>query len=457
MNPYIEFLICRSFVFDILIYIFGSYYYFIKPKTKRPKYWPIRILLASVLVSRAILTPIAFFTIDFVIARTHTVSIVYIAILIVTLLYYPISFRIFQRLVGVRHYILSLALCSTITLIENLTSVIIPPYNPLHPILFVIATCLCYLYKHKEFLYLVNYAEAKETIDDTFNSFMIFAIVDMTAAFQVGVAINTSLNRINFFSFDSLWPITSATLLILVCYLFIKASLQNIIRSIKNRQLQESINSVDKKIMESQEHMLQSQEHIIESFASILEEKSNESGGHVRRVAAYSTTIAMELGFSEEDSKKIGTASMMHDIGKILIPTEILEKPGKYTDEEFEIMKKHVIYGGQILQHGEGEIIKIARDIAAYHHECWDGSGYSGSLRGNAIPTAALIVAVADVFDALTSDRCYKKSWPIHQAKAEILANSGTKFSPEIVSAFERCFGKIKEIYYTNSSMESVD
>ena len=140
---------------------------------------------------------------------------------------------------------------------------------------------------------------------------------------------------------------------------------------------------------------------------------------------------------------------MMHDIGKIMIPNEILEKPTGLTQEEFEIMKKHVDYGRELLSNQADEIMHLAQIIASEHHERWDGEGYTRGLMENQIDISAQIVAVADAFDALTSKRTYKDAWPAENARNEILAESGKHFSPTVVNAFNARFDDILFIHDT--------
>lgn len=189
---------------------------------------------------------------------------------------------------------------------------------------------------------------------------------------------------------------------------------------------------------------LHAQENIIQTFAEIMEAKSGETGKHVRRVAEYSQLLAKKLGQDTENAAYIRVASMMHDVGKLMIPLEILEKQGSLDEKEFEIMKTHTTYGDQLLSHSDGTVMNIARDIAYEHHEKWDGSGYPRGLHGDQISLTAQIVAVADVYDALTSKRAYKDAWPPETAKAEIMNQTGKHFSPAVVDAFCSCFNDIE-------------
>ena len=189
-----------------------------------------------------------------------------------------------------------------------------------------------------------------------------------------------------------------------------------------------------------------SQESIIITLTEISEAKSGETGQHVRRVSEYSSLLAKTLNLSFSEVEHIKIAAMMHDLGKLLISHEIVEKPDKLTDEEYELMKEHTQYGWDILSNSEGDIMEMARVIALQHHERWDGKGYPNGLQRDEISIYAQIVSVADVFDALTSERAYKNAWPIEKAKQEIIRQRGEQFSPVVVDAFISCFDEIKAI-----------
>lgn len=186
------------------------------------------------------------------------------------------------------------------------------------------------------------------------------------------------------------------------------------------------------------------QKEMIVSFAEITENKSGQTGQHIRRVSEYTRIIAQEMGMTAEQAENLQLASTMHDIGKLLVPSEILEKPGKLTDEEYAAMKKHTTYGGELLENVEGEVMGTARTVALEHHERPDGKGYPAGKTD--ISLEGRIVAVADVYDALTSKRSYKEAWDEDRAYQEILKGSGTQFDPQVVEAFRRGYGKISEI-----------
>ena len=185
------------------------------------------------------------------------------------------------------------------------------------------------------------------------------------------------------------------------------------------------------------------QEQVIISLAEITENKSGQTGQHVRRVAEYTRILAEELGYPEEQIDDIRLASTMHDVGKLLVPTEILEKPGRLTDEEYAIIKRHTTDGGHLLENVDGDVMALSRVIALDHHERWDGGGYAQNKAGEEISLEGRIVAVADVYDALTSRRSYKDAWDDCEAYDEIVRCSGTQFDPQVVEAFKRRYDDI--------------
>ncbi len=186
------------------------------------------------------------------------------------------------------------------------------------------------------------------------------------------------------------------------------------------------------------------QEEVIVSLAEITENKSEQTGQHIRRVSEYSRILANQMGLDEETVENLRLASTMHDLGKLLIPSEILEKPGRLTDAEFAEIKKHPGYGEHLLHNVEGDTMTLARTIALEHHERVDGTGYPNGEKGNQISLEGRIVAVADVYDALTSRRSYKEAWDSRRAYDEIVKGSGTQFDAEVVKAFMAAYDQIE-------------
>lgn len=179
------------------------------------------------------------------------------------------------------------------------------------------------------------------------------------------------------------------------------------------------------------------QKEIIYMLTEVIEETSDETGKHIKRMAEASSLLAgYHRSLNDEDREIIYHAAPLHDIGKITIPTEILNKPGLYTDEEYEIMKQHAANAYQMLNHSPRQLIKGAAIIAHQHHEKWDGTGYPQGLKGADIHIYGRIVALADVFDALTHTRVYKHAWSIESAVHYIKEQRGSQFDPEIVDIF---------------------
>ena len=174
----------------------------------------------------------------------------------------------------------------------------------------------------------------------------------------------------------------------------------------------------------------------VERLALMAELRDNVSGQHNGRVARIARSIAEVIGPCPDAAELLGRVAALHDIGKIGIPDRILLKPGPLTSTEFEVMKTHTSIGARILASGRSEFMHLAEEIARCHHEKWDGSGYPLGLRGTAIPLSARIVAVADVFDALSSDRPYRLAYTIDEAREAIEKGSGTAFDPSLVEAF---------------------
>ena len=190
----------------------------------------------------------------------------------------------------------------------------------------------------------------------------------------------------------------------------------------------------------------QTQILILQKLGRAAEFRDDETGQHIRRMASYSKIIAETMGLPRDLCEMIYLAAPMHDIGKIGIPDGVLLKPGRLLPGEFEIMKRHTIIGAEILKGTHNALLEMGCRLALYHHEKWDGTGYPEGLKGNAIPIEARIVACADVFDALTSNRIYRPAWPIRRAIDYILKGSGSHFDPQIVEAFEASLDQILDV-----------
>lgn len=207
----------------------------------------------------------------------------------------------------------------------------------------------------------------------------------------------------------------------------------------------QKIQKLINQLAEKNDALYREQETLVTSLAEMIEAQSQETGKHVKRVSEYTRVLCEALGMSDEEVWEVSSAAALHDVGKIMVPQDIINKPGKLTDEEFAIIKTHVQYGKKLLEKCQGELMHISADIAYHHHERYDGKGYMG-VKGEDIDLYARCVSVADVFDALVSRRPYKKAWSPEEAKAEILSQRGKQFDPNIVDLFEANYDKFLTI-----------
>lgn len=214
-------------------------------------------------------------------------------------------------------------------------------------------------------------------------------------------------------------------------------------------------NALELKVKQRTEQLQQTQLEIIHRLGRAAEFKDNETGLHVIRMSHYSRIMADALNFGDEWTELIFNASPMHDIGKIGIADNILLKPGKLDTQEWDVMRKHPEYGAAIIGNLDSQLMKMSKEIALAHHEKWDGSGYPLGLKGKEIPLSGRVTAIADVFDALTTERPYKKAWSIEDAVNLIESESGSHFDPELVIVFQNVLPQILEIkeQYAESSI----
>ncbi len=190
----------------------------------------------------------------------------------------------------------------------------------------------------------------------------------------------------------------------------------------------------------------QTQIEITIRLGRAAEFRDNETGKHIERIADYADLMAVEIEMSPEEKTMLKYAAPMHDVGKIGIPDEILLKPGKLTKDEFQIIKLHTVIGSKILSGTTVALLEFASEIAVSHHERWDGNGYPFGLKGKDIPLSGMIVAVIDVFDALTSERIYKAVWSIEKTLDYIKEQRTKQFHPDVVDAFLNIQDKIIKI-----------
>lgn len=192
--------------------------------------------------------------------------------------------------------------------------------------------------------------------------------------------------------------------------------------------------------------LVQTRLAVIRCLGKAAEFKDNNTGLHVVRMSHYARLLGLAVGMSEADAELLMHASPMHDVGKIGVPDHILKKPGRLDIEEWQVMRQHVEFGAQILGDQDSELLTMARTIALTHHEKWDGSGYPRGLRGEEIPLVGRITALADVFDALTSERPYKRAWTVPETLEYIYSHRGSHFDPLLVDRLDGLLEEFERI-----------
>ena len=221
------------------------------------------------------------------------------------------------------------------------------------------------------------------------------------------------------------------------------------------RRLSRTVVDQQERLLEQAERMVSLSQGMIESLAAAIEFRSEESGDHVRRISRITgrllTGTQLGRGLSREDVRQIALASVLHDVGKIAVPDAILNKPGRLTAEEFEIMKTHTVQGAALLdripQLHEHPAYRYARDIARHHHERWDGRGYPDGLKGEEISLPAQVVSLADVYDALSCKRVYKNALPREQVLEMIRDGACGVFNPKLLDGFFAVEGELAGMY----------
>ena len=184
------------------------------------------------------------------------------------------------------------------------------------------------------------------------------------------------------------------------------------------------------------EQLKQAHVDLVHRLGRAAEYKDTDTGEHIARMSQYSKLLALEFGMGEQQAELLRQAAPMHDVGKIGIPDAILLKPGRLTPDEFDHMKQHAAIGAQILANSSSPLLQLAHKLAIEHHEKWDGSGYPYGLKGEQISVEGRIVAIADVFDALTSKRPYKEAWGVEEALEHMQAQAGKHFDPHLINLF---------------------
>lgn len=269
---------------------------------------------------------------------------------------------------------------------------------------------------------------------------------------------------------EMIFKIASFTTWLLLTLVFvsllIKASQANIMKARAEEELTEANHWLERSVTEKTREIKATQIVSVHALAALAEYYDPDTGEHLARIQLYVKTLLEYLESSPNQYteylqhhssyiREIIFASLLHDIGKTAIPAEILIKPGGLTPEEFDIVKEHTTIAGEALnkankifreEFGKDSYLALARDIAMYHHEKWNGEGYPLGLKGSDIPLSARITAIADVYDALTSERPYKEPWSHERASREILKGSGSHFDPELIEAFKQCGEQFRRI-----------
>ncbi len=225
--------------------------------------------------------------------------------------------------------------------------------------------------------------------------------------------------------------------------------------SLLNKAISLQKETLEETVRERTQELKETQLEIVHRLARAAEHRDNETGSHIIRMSHYATVLGRACGMTEEECDTLFHATPMHDVGKLGIPDRILLKPGKLDADEWEIMKQHTVLGAQLLSNSKSPVLKMAEMIALTHHEKWDGSGYPNRLAGEDIPLVGRICAVADVFDALSSRRCYKEPWPLEKTLEEIRSLSGRHFDPRLVEMFDEFLPMMIEIQRTHADIDS--
>ncbi|GAA0703956.1 two-component system response regulator [Dokdonella soli] len=224
----------------------------------------------------------------------------------------------------------------------------------------------------------------------------------------------------------------------------------------QGESIKERARSLEERVLEGLHEVEQRERETLYRLAKAIEYRDLGTGIHLLRMSHYAEVLAEAMGMADEDVRTLTSAAPLHDIGKIGVPDAILLKRGSLTEEEFSAMRRHPLIGYEILRDSPSRFVQMGALIALRHHERWDGSGYPDGLKGEEIPLPARIVAVADVFDALTSERPYKHAWSPEEAFDYLKANSGTLFDPSCVDALLANQTRILEILHARLAPPSL-
>ena len=221
--------------------------------------------------------------------------------------------------------------------------------------------------------------------------------------------------------------------------------------SLLNRTIMLQKETLEETVRIRTQELKETQLEIVHRLAQAAEHRDNETGSHIVRMSHFALTLGRACGMNEEECDILFHATPMHDVGKLGIPDRILLKPDKLDEDEWEIMKQHTVIGAQLLSNSQSPVLQMGETIALTHHERWDGSGYPNRLAGEDIPLVGRICAIADVFDALSSRRCYKEPWPLEKVLQELRSLSGIQFDPRLIEMFEELLPVIIDIQQTHA------
>ena len=224
--------------------------------------------------------------------------------------------------------------------------------------------------------------------------------------------------------------------------------------SLLNKTVSQQKASLEETVRIRTQELRETQLDVVHRLARAAEHRDNETGAHIIRMAHFAVVLGRAAGMTDEECDVLFHATPMHDVGKLGIPDRILLKPGKLDPEEFEIMKQHTVIGAQLLSNSHSPVLQMGELIALTHHERWDGSGYPNRLAGMDIPLVGRICAIADVFDALSSKRCYKDPWPLDKTLMEMHSLSGKQFDPGLIDLFHELLPVMTDIQQTHTDIE---
>jgi putative two-component system response regulator len=225
---------------------------------------------------------------------------------------------------------------------------------------------------------------------------------------------------------------------------------QGLERSSLRRERRRYTEELERQVREQTQTIRAAHEETIHRLVTASSFRDEETGAHIRRTGLLSEALARAAGWSLADCDRIRMAAPMHDVGKIGIPDAILHKPGRLTPEEYAIMRKHATIGAQMLEGSSSPILQFACEIAQHHHERWNGGGYPNGLRGEAIPESARILAIVDVYDAITHDRVYRRALPETEVLRILREGSGSHFDPNLLALFLSILEEVRQIAHEN-------